>query len=158
MSDISFVIGKPVGKEYPSIVKSNVESKGISFEDAWVDYCHEILGRLIDTSDKNSLNRTLSLALGVNVIAPETFLTYQMITDNGQARTSPVLMLLSEFCVEQNTGREVQITREATEYLSEYVGKILMSGGLIYLTRTVTIAQVLLEMRSTMVMKSQLFF
>ena len=70
MSDISFVIGKPVGEEYPSIVKSNVESKGISFDDAWVDYCHEILGLFIDASGENLLNRTLSTALGKNVIAP----------------------------------------------------------------------------------------
>ncbi len=130
MSDISFVIGKPVGKEYLSVVKSSVESKGISFDDAWVDYCHEILGRFIDTSGENLLNRTLSLALGKNVIAPKTFLTYRMITVNGQTRTSPVLMLLSEFCIEQNTEKEVQITNEATEYLSAYLGKSLKAESI----------------------------
>ena len=130
MSDISFVIGKPVGEEYPSIVKSNVESKGISFDDAWVDYCHEILGQFIDTSGENLLNRTLSLALGKNVIAPKTFLTYRMLTVNGQARSSPVLMLLSGFCNEQETGREVQITKEVTEYLSAYLGKSLKAESI----------------------------
>jgi hypothetical protein len=122
MSDISFVIGKPVGEEYPSIVKSNVESKGISFDDAWVDYCHEILGRFIDASGENLLNRTLSTALGKNVIAPETFLTYRMITLNGQVRKSPVLMLVSGFCIEQDTEKKVQITKEATQYLSAFLG------------------------------------
>ncbi len=125
MSDISFVIGKPVGEEYPSVVKSNVETKGISFDDAWVDYCHEILGRFIDASSENSLSQTLSLALGKNVIAPKTFLTYRMMTANGQARTSPLLMLLSEICIERETGREVRITNQATEYLASYFGKSL---------------------------------
>lgn len=125
MSDISFVIGKPAGDEYPSIVKSNVESKGISFDDAWVDYCHEILARFIDSSCENSLNRILSLALETNVVAPKTLLTYRFITVNGKVRSSPILMLLSEHCNEQENGREVQITNEATNYLAAYLGKSL---------------------------------
>jgi hypothetical protein len=125
MSDISFVIGKPIGDEYLSIVKSSAEKKGITFDDAWVDYCHEVLGKIIETTGENSLNQILSSAFDKNVIAPKTFLTYRTITANGQARTSPVLMLLSDFCNEQETGKKIQITEKVTEYVSAYIGKTL---------------------------------
>jgi len=125
MSDISFVIGKPIGDEYLSIVKSSAEKKGRTFDDAWVDYCHEVLGKIIDTTGENSLNQILSSAFDKNIIAPKTYLTYRTITANGQARTSPVLMLLSDFCNEQETGKKIQITEEVTEYVSAYIGKTL---------------------------------
>ena len=125
MSDISFVIGKPISDEYLSIVKSSAEKKGITFDDAWVDYCHEVLGKIIDTTGENSLNQILSSAFDKNVIAPKTYLTYRTITANGQALTSPVLMLLSDFCNEQETGKKIQITEAVTEYVSAYIGKTL---------------------------------
>jgi hypothetical protein len=129
MSDISFIVGKPVGDKYPSSVNLSLENKNISLDDAWVNYCHEMLGQFIDSEGENLLNRTLSIALDNNVIAPKTYLTYRIITVNDQSHKLPVLMLLSHYCKEQETGRDVQITNEAIGYLSAYLCDILKVGS-----------------------------
>ena len=129
MSDISFIVGKPVSEEYPFSIDLSIKNKNNSIDDAWVDYCHEILGRFIDSEGENLLNRTLSIALDNNVIAPETYLTYRIITVNDQSHKSPVLMLLSQYCKEQETGRDVLITNEAIGYLSAYLCDILKVGS-----------------------------
>jgi hypothetical protein len=125
MSDLSFVIGNPIDDEYPVAVRLSAEKNGASVDEAWVDYCHEFLSGFVESNDENSLNTILSLALGKNVIAPKTFLTFRVNTANDQNINSPVLMLLSTFCTEQLTGDQIHITNAAAEKVSIYIRQAL---------------------------------